>query len=284
MSSFQRAREALGHRLREMRQEAHLTGRQVATVAGWAPSKISKLEGGKQTPTCADLEAWARICEEPAAVPELVASLRSLEEQYVEHRRMHAHGMATKQHSIAELEARTLYTRNFEPAAVPGLLQTAEYARYRIAEGEEGDVERGMPASEEDLAETVATRMARQQQLYKPGKRFHFVMTEAVLRYTVCPVEVMEGQLGQLVSLTTLQTVRLGVIPFGTLMPVGPLHGFYMYDDAVVFVELFTAELKLDRAGEVAAYQKVFDQLADVAVYGAQARQVITAALTNLQS
>ena len=49
MSSFQRAREALGLRLRELRRDAHLTGRQLAASQGWHPSKVSKVEGGKQT-------------------------------------------------------------------------------------------------------------------------------------------------------------------------------------------------------------------------------------------
>ena len=56
MSSFQRAREALGIKLRELRRDARLTGRQLAERNGWHPSKISKIEGGKQTPVEADLE------------------------------------------------------------------------------------------------------------------------------------------------------------------------------------------------------------------------------------
>jgi transcriptional regulator with XRE-family HTH domain len=47
MSSFQRAREALGGRLHELRRDARLTGRQLAAEHGWHPSKISKVEGGK---------------------------------------------------------------------------------------------------------------------------------------------------------------------------------------------------------------------------------------------
>lgn len=40
-------------------------------------------------------------------------------------------------------------------------------------------------------------------------------MTEAVLRYLVCPPDAMAGQLGQLISMTAQQTIRPGIIPFG---------------------------------------------------------------------
>lgn len=77
MSNFQRAREALGLRLRELRRDARLTGRQLAAVHGWHPSKVSKIEGGKQTPSEADIEAWARACGQPELVDELTATLRA---------------------------------------------------------------------------------------------------------------------------------------------------------------------------------------------------------------
>ncbi|MEQ7125272.1 helix-turn-helix transcriptional regulator [Actinopolymorpha sp. B11F2] len=282
MSSFQRAREALGIRLREMRLDAHLTGRQLAASAGWGPSKVSKIEAGRQTPSSADLEAWARSCDRADAIGELTASLRSLEEQYVEFRRMFRTGLPSRQRTIAEVESRTQLTRNFEPCFVPGLLQTAEYARYRFAEGDEGDIDRGVPSSADELEEAIAGRVARQQALHRPGKKFHFVMTEAVLRYLVCPADVMAGQLGQLISMTTVQTIRLGVVPFGVVMPVGPLHGFYLYDDHSVYVELFTATLHITQASEVAAYGRVFDNLAGTAVYGQDARKVLTRALSDL--
>lgn len=59
MTSFQREREALGHRLRELRRDARLTGRQLAEAQRWQPSKVSRIESGKQTPSDADVEVWA---------------------------------------------------------------------------------------------------------------------------------------------------------------------------------------------------------------------------------
>jgi transcriptional regulator with XRE-family HTH domain len=107
VSSFQRAREALGLRLRELRRDAHLTGRQLAVSQGWHPSKVSKVEGGKQTPSEADIEAWSVACVRPELAAELVASLRSLEGQYLEFRRMFRVGQRTAQEELAEIEAAT---------------------------------------------------------------------------------------------------------------------------------------------------------------------------------
>lgn len=267
-----------------MRLDAHLTGTQLASEAGWRQPKVSKLENGQQTPSHADLEAWARASGQPETIPELVAALQSLEEQYVEHRRMFRNGLPSKQVAIAEIEAATTFTCNFETCFVPGLLQTADYARYRLSEGEDGDVERGFARSEEELDEAVAGRMVRQQVLYRPGKRFHFVLTEAALRYLVCPVEVLADQLRHLRDLTTLATIRIGILPFSKPIPVGPIHGFYIYDDERVYVELFTAEMKIISAGEIAAYQRVFTRLADAAVYGDEARSVISSVLDTLSS
>lgn len=276
MSSFQRAREALGLRLRELRRDAHLTGRQLAESQGWHPSKVSKVEGGKQTLSEADIQAWSVACARPELAAELVASLRSLEGQYLEFRRMFRGGQRANQGELAEIEAATDVTRNFESVFVPGLLQTPEYARYRFAERLE---EIGAP---DDVDDAVAARMNRQQVIYRTGKRFHFVVTEAVLRYLLCPPEVMAGQLDRLVSLSTLTTIRFGVIPFEVQYAVAPVHGFYVYDKRMVRVENLTAVLKLTQPSEIAAYTKIFDQFAEVARYGAEARAIITQVLADL--
>jgi transcriptional regulator with XRE-family HTH domain len=278
VSSFQRAREALGIRLRELRRDAQLTGKQLAERNGWHPSKVSKIEGGKQTPVDADLQAWARSCGQPGIARELITSLRTLESHYVEHRRLFSTGMSAQQRAFSELEDETALVRNFENVFVPGLLQTPEYARSRLAEGVEYD---GAP---DDLDEAVGVRMQRQQILYRTGKRFHFVITEAVLRYRLCPPEVMLGQLDRLVTLSTMPTIRFGVIPFEAKLPLAPVHGFWLMDERVVIVENFTASQNLTQVSEVSAYVRIFDQFASAARYDSDARSITTRALADLSA
>jgi hypothetical protein len=64
--------------------------------------------------------------------------------------------------------------------------------------------------------------------LYRPDKQFHFVLTEATLRYRLCPPEVMLGQLDRLVTFAALPNVRLGIIGFETAYMVAPAHGFWL--------------------------------------------------------
>ncbi|MEV6156042.1 helix-turn-helix transcriptional regulator [Nonomuraea sp. NPDC052129] len=269
MSTYERARDALGIRLRELRRDARLTGQQLAEAHGWHRTKIYKIEGGKQTPSDADLEAWAATCHVPEQTPELIAALRSLEGQYVEFRRMFRRGMAAQQQTFAEAEAEAAIIRNFESCFVPGLLQTPEYARYRLQEAITSD------GAHDDLDESVAARMARQQILYAPGRRFHFVITESVLRLQLCPPEVLAGQLDKLAVASTLRTVRFGVIPFTAAFPVAPVHGFWIFDDRWVSVETVTAALTVTQAPEVGTYLRTFARLADVAIYGREARALI---------
>jgi uncharacterized protein DUF5753 len=82
----------------------------------------------------------------------------------------------------------------FEPATIPGLLQTAEYARARFAEGV---LLFGTP---NDVDYAVRTRMQRQELLYRRDKSFHFVLTEGALRYRRSSLEIQLAQLDRLMS------------------------------------------------------------------------------------
>lgn len=277
MTTYQRERAALGERLRHLRQDARLTGRALAATCGWAPSKVSKIEGGRQTPSDADLEAWAAACGGADQTPNLIGVLRSLESHYQEDRRAFRAGLAAPQREFGEMESRTTFIRDFESVFVPGLLQTPGYARSRLA----------VPidyasASGDDLDEAVAARMQRQQVLYQPGRKIHIVMTEAVLRYRLCDGAAMAAQLDRLTAATALPQLRVGVIPFEARYAAPPTNGFWIFDRGLVRIETPTAELHVSDEFEIAAYLKLFAELAELAVYGEKARGVIARSLAAL--
>lgn len=71
----------VGGRLCRMRIDAELTGRQLAERLNWAPSKISRIEHGKQRPTTEDIRAWIDACGvDPAEVNTLVELLPKREQ------------------------------------------------------------------------------------------------------------------------------------------------------------------------------------------------------------
>jgi transcriptional regulator with XRE-family HTH domain len=276
VTSVHEARTALGQRLRELRQRAGLTGRQLAESLSWPASKISKLENGRQTPTDEDILAWTGATNNEAEAEALLASLHTLEVQHAEWQRQIKMGLRPHQNEIAQLDAETRLFRAFESTFVPGLLQTAEYARHRFAQSIT------VFKVKNDLNEAVQARVKRQEILYRPDKRFHFVLTEAALRYRLCPPEVMLGQLDRLVSFSALPNVRLGIIGFETAYVVAPAHGFWLLDNDRVMVETFSAELNLAQPQEIELYASIFNQLAAVASYGRAARAIITRVIDDL--
>jgi transcriptional regulator with XRE-family HTH domain len=265
-------------RLRELRRNAALTGKQLAEELGWPASKISKLENGRQTPTDDDIVAWAQATNAEPLVTELLASLHTLEVQHAEWQRQLQTGLHSHQSELAELDEKTKLFRAFEPTFVPGLLQTAEYARARFAQSIT------VFKVPNDIDAAVRTRVQRQEILYRQDKRFHFVLTEATLRYRLCSRDVMLAQLDRLVALSALRNVRLGIIPFDIQYVVAPTHGFWLLDNQRVMVETFSAELNLAQPQEIELYSLIFEQLAGVANYGAAARAVLTRVIDGLAS
>lgn len=277
VSNVLEARNALGKRLRELRLRAGLSGRELAESLSWARSKVSKLENGHQTPTDSDIRAWTGATDSESEAESLLVSLHTLEVQHADWQRILRSGIRPRQNKLADLDRRTKLLRAFEVTVIPGLLQTPGYARARFAES----IRRLKVAN--DIDEAVQGRMARQEILHRPDKRFHFVLTEAALRYRLCPPDVMLSQLGHLMSLTALPNVRLGVIGFDTQYVTSPWHGFWIYDNDKVLVETMSAALDLRQPEEVELYSGVFEQLAAVASYGRSARAIINRAIDDLE-
>src|SRR5262249_6170916 len=127
------ARVALGIRLRDLRRDAGLSATQLATVNGWQPSKVSKIEHGRQTPSENDLSAWCEHCAALDQLPDLIAAVRSIETQFSEWRRILRSGTKRRQEESAKTYDKARLFRIWEPAVIPGLLQTREYATEVLA-------------------------------------------------------------------------------------------------------------------------------------------------------
>jgi transcriptional regulator with XRE-family HTH domain len=270
------AREALGNRLRELRKDAGLTGRQLAQLAGWSSSKISKIEYGRQPPSEDDIRTWCHHCHAGDQVPDLLATVRNIEAMYVEWRRMLQTGTRRRQEASIVLEADTRLQRWYEPLLVPGLLHTAEYARAvmsRVIDFYE------VP---DDLEAGVAARMERQQILYHGDHRFQFILSQQALYTTVGDASTMIGQLDRLLTVMSLPRVSLGILPTRHPYQV-PTNQFIIFDDRFVHVEAVSAELTITQPREIALYIKAFQILSKLAVYGQHARRLVLAEISALR-
>lgn len=275
--SLQQARQALGQQLRDLRKDAGLTGRGLATLAGWHSSKVSKIEYGKQTPSEDDIRVWCGHTKAEQHVPDLIAAVRNIESMYVEWRRMLSTGTRRRQNASRRLEAGTKLLRWYEPVLIPGILHTAEYAREVMRQVIDFyDIP-------DDLDVGVAERLERQTILYRGDHRFHFILAEQALLTTVGGVDTMIGQLDRLLAAMSLPRVAFGIIPSRAAYRT-PTNQFIMFDNRLVHVETISAELSITQPQEIAAYAKAFQQLAEQAVIGPAARALIVAALDELHA
>jgi transcriptional regulator with XRE-family HTH domain len=276
-SSVQRARQELADRLREIRLEAGLTARALSSAAGWHEAKTSRIESAKQAPSESDIRGWCEVCRTPNQAIDLIAASRATDSAYIEWRRLNRTGMRHLQENKRPLYERTTSFKVYCSTVMPGLIQTPGYATALLSSI---STFRETP---NDVEDAVAARMSRNHVLSSPGKRFAILIEESVLRYGVGDAEVMLAQLGHLMSVTTLTNVKLGIIPLTVLeRPMWTVESFNVFDDATVHVELLSAQVTVTVPGEIVVYLRAFDQLARLSVYGAEARSLISKAISDL--
>lgn len=271
----QQAVQALGIRLRDLRRDAGLTGRQLAEACGWVPSKVSKLELGKQTPTEADVRDWCLACRLPSEIADLVAAIRSIDAQYVDWRRSLKTGTRRRQRANIDAYAKTNLIRIWEPTVIPGLLQTAAYARGILTTVVDFH---GIP---DDVEEGVQARLEAQQVLDHGQRRFLFLLGEAALHTAVGDSASMGEQLRRLLDASRKSRISLGIVPLDAPYTVPRNNAFTIYDNRMITVATYTAELSLRQRHEVAVYEKAFDRLLALAVHGPDARTLINQAIGN---
>ncbi|GAA1685504.1 helix-turn-helix transcriptional regulator [Nonomuraea maheshkhaliensis] len=272
MTSFQQARIDLGSQLRQLREAAHLSGKELAERLRWQPSKVSRLENARQTATEDDVVVWAQaVGASPDTTDGLLRQSIALLERHDDWKQRHRSGLAALQEDVRDLESRTKLFRVFEPGIIVGLLQTSEYARHVFQK-----VKRLYSAADQ-IDAAVRVRMQRQEILYDRTRTFRFVVSEAALRTALAPPEVMRGQLNRLLAVSTLPNVEFGVIPFGTELPANPVNGFWIYNEAMVAVATMTKDLILRDPDDIAFYVRAFDDYAKVAEFEESGREVIMA-------
>jgi transcriptional regulator with XRE-family HTH domain len=270
------AREALGTRLREIRLDAELTARELAKLAGWHFTKVSKLEHGTRPPSPDDIRAWCKYCRAENQAIDLIATARRIDAMYAEWRRLMRAGMKHYEDSLRPLYEQTSLFRVYETTFIPSLLNTAAYARAIL------EFWAGLMSLPADTETAVAARMDRRNVLYVRERRFLFVIEEQALRTRVGGTEVMSGQLNRLLALMCLPTISLGIIPSAGDRHTLAQGGFWIFDETRVQVETVSAGLDITQPAEISVYAQVFDLLQRSAVYGLGARELIAHALADL--
>ncbi|MFF9981253.1 helix-turn-helix domain-containing protein [Streptomyces erythrochromogenes] len=276
-SSAQSAREALAVRLQHLRKDAGLTGKDLSARCGWHPAKTTRIQKGDALPSDSDIRAWCSACGADDQADDLIATARAVDSMYMEWRRLHRNGMRHVQNDWYTLHEQTRVCRVYLSNVPPGFLQTPAFATALM-----NQITR-FQGTPDDVAEAVAARVARSRFLYEGGHRYVVLMEESVLRFRTADPEAMRGQLRHLLTVMPLASLSLGIIPFTAQRTVWPLEAFYVHDDTSAVVETLTAEIKVTQPRELADYLKAFAGLAEMAVYGDDARALIAAAMDALE-
>ncbi len=275
-SAAQRAKEAFGSRLREIRQDAGFTGRQLAELTGFHFTKISRVEHGAQGLSDADIRTWCRACDASDDIPGLIAQARAADSLYREWKRQARSGLRRLQETIEPLYDQTRLFRVHEHWSIPGLLQTAAYSTESMIYWSR------LLKLPDDREAATAARLERQRVLRSGDHQFIFLLAEQTLRTRIGTVETMVEQLDRVLGAMALANVSIGIIPAAAGLGAHTQTAFWIFDDDLVKVETLTAALDITRPDEIEIYVTVFGQMRQAARYGRSARALVLNARDEL--
>ncbi|WP_422735947.1 helix-turn-helix domain-containing protein [Micromonospora sp. WMMD729] len=255
-------RARLGAELRQLRRREALTLEQVCDRLGWAStSKLSRIELGQSRPDLADVLDLLDVYQVPAPARDaLIVIARDAATSRGWWKTLGE--MSERQRVYAELEAGAADIVEYQPALVPGLLQTPAYARSRVAAGV-------LLTPDVDVEAEVRARALRQEVLRRADPpRYTAVLAEAVCDPGDLPLDVWREQLRHLVAVTGLAHVTVRLLPRGLagggLHPLTP-YSWYAFPDPAdprtVMLEALTTDVRLATVLDVDRYERMTEAL-----------------------
>jgi transcriptional regulator with XRE-family HTH domain len=250
-------RRRLGIELRRLREHAGLTIEKVATALECSDSKISRIETGRVGATPRDvrdmLDLYGVGGEQREALIQVARDARQKDwwQAYSD----------TFAVPLVGLEAAASSIRIYGALVVPGLFQTADYARAVIRA-----TRPDLPAAQ--VERWVQLRMARQELLARDDPpQLCALLDESVVRRPVGSRQVMREQLRHLVEAAALPALQLQVLPFSAGEHAALAGAFSIFgfpdpaDPDVVFLEHGRSDLYLENAEEVERHVQAFARL-----------------------
>lgn len=163
--------------------------------------------------------------------------------------------------AFVSLEGEASVIRAYEPHYVPGLLQTAGYARAVLRAG--------MPhAAEAELERLATLRAQRQALLTRDGAPLLWiVMDETVLRRPIGSPEVMREQIDRLIEASERPRVKLQIIPYSAgphPAMYGPFHIFrFPLQELpdIAYSESLVGAVYFDQRDDVSTFLEALDRM-----------------------
>jgi transcriptional regulator with XRE-family HTH domain len=263
-------RRELGAELRRIREQRGYKGYDMASRLGWTTSTVSRVETGKRGLTQVEVATYVALCGVAADELDEVLELAKEPDSY----RIKPHGgnLPDELRTLIFHESTATAIETLEPIYIPGLAQTADYARALFHETGLED--------ESKIEGCVQTRMGRRTLLngWSPPQ-CEFYVHENALRAPIGGPGVMSEQLLHLLFLGNRPHCSVRVVPVsvgGRGMAAGSFHIFrYEEDPPVVCVQHETTSEFLEDRTEVANYRRVLNRVASVALDEAESREFL---------
>ncbi|MFI6794070.1 helix-turn-helix domain-containing protein [Streptosporangium canum] len=199
-----------GYELRRYRQQAGLSQGKLARRTGFALGTISMAETGRRPPT----EDFVRRCDEALGVEGALIRIKEMMDNV-------AARLPAWFRPWVEIEQVAETLRTWQPLIMPGLLQTADYARVLFSDEPRTPVE--------NVERSVAVRLDRQLILEREDPPMLWVvLDEGVLGRRVGNASIMAGQLTHLLEMARRTYVTVQIVPSGGGNTVGLLGGFFI--------------------------------------------------------
>lgn len=262
-------RRRLAAALKEMREETGLSAERFGQEHGWSQGKVSKIENGRTVPSPEDVETWASAAGHLERAADLAALAESVAAQTRGYGGRRPGTLAARAEEAGIAESLATVVRVFQPAIVPGLLQTADYARRVITL---------LDVPEQEIAPAVNARMQRQDALYQPDSHFEFVLTEGALRWRPGPRQMMSAQYDRLLRVAEAESVDLRVLPFAIQAATFYDNPFTIYEipeDPTVLVEGTPREQAYREERDLTVCRTAFARCWETALAGQDALRMI---------
>ncbi|MGW0390715.1 helix-turn-helix domain-containing protein [Streptomyces sp. NPDC003042] len=251
-------RRRLGSELRRLREEAELTLEDVEARSGFSVSKVSRIESATRGAKPADVE---HLMSTYGVVDlDVHAFLLTLARDGAKRGWWQTYDLSPVYADLISLEHDASAVSTFEPMLIPGLLQTAGYARAVISA-------LSMTATPTQIAPLVEVRMARQSVLTRPKPlKLRAIIHEAALMAEAPGFGIMRDQLQRLLDVAEYPHVTIQVLPSNAVLHPGAAGGFTVLGFGqpgldVVLLEQLDSSLYIEEAHGVSRYAEAFERL-----------------------
>jgi transcriptional regulator with XRE-family HTH domain len=276
-------RRRLAAELLRLREAADLTQEEVAGRLEWDPSKLSRIENRQVGIIARDLRKLLDMYG--------VTDVEQREGYFAMARegkqrawwQSYGDVIPSEYGTLIGLETEAVTISSYGQELVPGLLQTADYARAVIRAFRPDD-------TADEITRRVEVRLARQAVLARDDPpRLWAVISEAVVRRAVGGQAVMAVQLRALASEWERAVVTVQVLPFSAGEHPAMAGSFVILDfpdpePAAVYLENAASALYLERITDVQRYAGMFQFVQAAALGPKESRDMLIAAAHELDS